>query len=91
MPLGPFEIDDEHWAKILLFIQLKAKQLGITHPQATFILFKKLWLLLNNQAVLDTFIDEQKLESLEARRDILDGERPGLDAAIQALKDKLGL
>jgi len=90
MPLGPFELDDAHWEKILLYINLKAKEQGLTEPTAVFFLFKVFWLQLDDQAVLDAFIDDQVLASLEARRDILDGERPGLDTEIEAIKTRLG-
>ena len=89
--LGPHELDDDHWKKIEDLITLKRKELGITEPDEIFLLFKRYWLKLVNLNDVEQFLDEEKLTKLKTDRNTLDANRPGLDAKILALENKLGV
>ena len=89
MPLGPFELDDEHWEKILEFLARKGRELGVGGEAGRLLLIKQFWLTLQDQTALDRFNDEQKLDKLTAHRTILDDGRTQLDADITELEGKL--
>ena len=43
MPLGPHELNDVHWDKILTLIRQKTIQLNVFDPSAVIQLFKQFW------------------------------------------------
>ena len=91
MALGPFEVEDASWDRILSFLRVKAAEQGISEIQVFILLFKQFWLLFPDIDEIEKQSDQDSLDRLTVQRDRQDGGRAALDAEILRLEEKLSL
>ena len=89
MALGPFELEDASWERILSFLRVKAAEQGISEIQDFILLFKQFWLLFPDIDEIEKQSDQDSLDRLTVQRDRQDGGRAALDAEILRLEEKL--
>ena len=89
MALGPFELEDASWERILAFLRVKAREQGATEIQDFILLFKQFWLQIPDVTEIERQSDQDSLDRLTVQRNRLDAGRAALDAEILRLEGKL--